>query len=63
MYLSVCVCVCVCLFVPVGGGCWLTNDGGLGAMRGVWLIPFSAGSGLASALGSEGASPPPSTWE
>lgn len=50
--------------VPADCGWWPTSDGGLGAMMGVWLSPFSAGSvTLWSTLDSEGASLPASTCQ
>lgn len=50
--------------VPADCGWWPTSDGGFGAMMGVWLSPFSAGSvTLWSTLDSEGASLPASTCQ
>lgn len=48
--------------VPADWGWWPTSEGGLGAIMGVWLRPFSAGTvTLWSTLDSEGASLPAST--
>lgn len=43
--------------VPVEWACWLTTEGGLGEMRGVWFVPFSAGGRWGSLFDSDTSSP------